>query len=65
MRFALDMAPPNILLSAAFGTPAMRWLAQHVYFRKRANHGVSFADFEARLARLETGEAAPPTGVLR
>jgi flavin-dependent dehydrogenase len=65
MRFALDMAPSNIFLSAAFGTPAMRWLAQHVYFRKRGSQGVSFADFEARLARLETGEAAPPAGVLR
>jgi digeranylgeranylglycerophospholipid reductase len=65
MRFALDLTPPNVILSAAFGTPAMRWLAQHVYFRKRGTQGVSFADFEARLARLETGGAAPPTGVFR
>jgi flavin-dependent dehydrogenase len=65
MRLGLDLAPPNFLLSAAFGTPAMRWLAQHVYFRKRGSQGVSFADYEARLAGLETGDTAPATGVFR
>jgi digeranylgeranylglycerophospholipid reductase len=59
LRFALDLAPPNSLLSAAFATPAMRWLARHVYFRQRGGQGVSLTDFEARLARLETEEAAP------
>ncbi len=63
MRFALDLAPPNSLLSAAFGTPAMRWLAQHIYFRRRGALGVSFADFEARLAGLETKQQAT-TGIL-
>jgi len=58
LRFALDLAPPNPLISAAFGTPAMRWLAQHVYFRKRGDPGVSLADFEARLAQLRNAEAA-------
>lgn len=54
MRFALDLAPPNSLISAAFGTPAMRWLAPHIYFRRRGAQGISFADYEARLAGLET-----------
>lgn len=52
MRFALNLAPPNSLLSAAFSTPAIRWLARHVYFRQRGGQGVSFEDFEARLAGL-------------
>ena len=60
MRLALNLAPPNSLLSAAFGTPAMRWLAQHIYFRRRGGQGVSFADFEARLAGLETKHPAGP-----
>jgi hypothetical protein len=30
----------------------MRWLAQHVYFHKRGAPGLSFAEFEARLATL-------------
>jgi len=63
MRFALDLAPPNSLLSAAFSTPAMRWLAQHIYFRRRGGQGVSFADFEARLAGLESKQPAATTGV--
>lgn len=50
MRFALDLSPPNALISAAISTPPMRWLAQHVYFHRRGSEGLSFADFEARLA---------------
>ncbi len=65
LRFALNFAPANSLLSAAFGTPAMRWLAQHVYFRRRGGLGVSFADFEAGLARLDPKEPAATTGVFR
>ncbi len=65
MRFALDLAPPNSLLSAAFGTPALRWLARHIYFRGRGGQGVSFADYEARLAGLESKDGAAATGVFR
>jgi len=65
MRFALNLVPPNSLISAAFGTPAMGWLAQHIYFRRRGGQGVSFADFEARLAGLEGKEPAATTGVFR
>ena len=63
IRHALDLAPPNSLLSAAFSTPAMRWLAQHIYFRRRGGQGVSFADFEARLAGLETKQTAATTSI--
>jgi flavin-dependent dehydrogenase len=56
LRFALDCAPPNVLLSVALTTPPMRWLARHLYFHRRGEPGLSFADFEARLAKL----AAPP-----
>ena len=65
MRFALDLAPPNSLLSAAFGTPALRWLARHIYFRVRGGQGVSFAVFEARLAGLQIKDGSAATGVFR
>jgi len=65
MRSGLDLALPNALLSAAFGTPAMRWLAQHVYFRKRGRLGVSFTDYEARLATLANEESAAAHGFIR
>ncbi len=53
-RFALDLAPPNALLSAALSTAPMRWFAQHVYFRERGGKGLSFTDFQARLNGLES-----------
>ena len=65
MRAGLNLAPPNSLLSAAFSTPAIRWLARHIYFRSRGGQGVSFADFEARLAGLESKDGAAATGVFR
>jgi digeranylgeranylglycerophospholipid reductase len=52
MRFALDLAPSNALLSAALSTEPMRLFAQHVYFHRRGGKGLSFADFEARLEQL-------------
>jgi flavin-dependent dehydrogenase len=52
-RFALDLAPPNALLSAALSTPPMRWFAEHVYFRERGGKGLSYTDFQARLNGLE------------
>jgi len=65
LRAGLNLAPPHMLLSAAFGTPAIRWLARHIYFRSRGGQGVSFADFEARLAGLESKNGAAATGVFR
>jgi digeranylgeranylglycerophospholipid reductase len=65
LRAGLNLAPPNMLLSAAFGTPAIRWLARHIYFRSRGSQGVSFADFEARLASLKSKDSAAPAGVFR
>jgi digeranylgeranylglycerophospholipid reductase len=64
-RLALDLAPPNALISATLGTAPMRWFAQHVYFRERGGKGVSFRDFQARLNGLETpsipmNSAGPP-----
>ncbi len=53
MRLALDLAPPNALLSAVLSTPPMRRFAQYVYFRERGGKGLSFADFQARLNGLE------------
>jgi digeranylgeranylglycerophospholipid reductase len=66
-RAGLDLAPPNALLSAAFCTPALRGLARHIYFRSRGrgSQGVSFADFEARLAGLESKDTGAPAGVFR
>jgi digeranylgeranylglycerophospholipid reductase len=51
MRFGLDLAPPNFLLNAAIGTPMMRFLASHIYFHRRGAGGISFAEFEERLAQ--------------
>jgi flavin-dependent dehydrogenase len=65
LRAGLDLAPPNALLSAAFCTPALRGLARHIYFRSRGSQGVSFADFEARLAGLESKDSGSPAGVFR
>jgi digeranylgeranylglycerophospholipid reductase len=50
MRVGLDLAPPNILLDAALATSPMRWLAAHIYFHRRGATGISFAEFEARIA---------------
>lgn len=58
MRRALDVAPPNALVSLALKSAPMRWLAQHVYFHKRGAKGLSFAEFEAHLAALGTRGAA-------
>lgn len=57
MRRALDLAPPNGLISLALRSAPIRLLAQHVYFHKRGARGLSFAEFEARLRSL--GEGAP------
>lgn len=62
MRRALDLAPPNALLSAALRSAPMRWLAQHVYFHKRGARDLSFAEFEARLAALSRSMTAPEAG---
>lgn len=59
MRTALDLAPPNWMIDAAFGLPPMRWLAQHVYFHRRNAGGVSFAEFEERIRRAAPSKAGP------
>jgi hypothetical protein len=55
MRVGLDLAPPNLLLDAAIATPLMRWLATHLYFHSRGAKGLSFAEFEARIAAPDHG----------
>jgi digeranylgeranylglycerophospholipid reductase len=55
MRAGLDLAPPNLLLNAAIATPPMRWLASHIYFHSRGAKGISFAEFEARIAAGNDG----------
>src|SRR5262249_21912569 len=52
LRFGLDRHLPNPLISGALATASMRALAQQVFFHKRGVGGVSFAEFEARLAKL-------------
>ena len=52
MRMGLDLAPPDALVNAAIATAPMRWLAAHVYFHRRNASGLSFAEFEARIAAL-------------
>lgn len=60
MRAGLDLAPPNRLISLALRSAPMRWLASHVYFHKRGARGLSYAEFEARLAALGQGAATGP-----
>jgi 2-polyprenyl-6-methoxyphenol hydroxylase-like FAD-dependent oxidoreductase len=50
MRAGLDLPPPNILVNAVIATAPMRWLAAHVYFHRRSACGISFSEFEARIA---------------
>jgi flavin-dependent dehydrogenase len=69
MRLGLDLAPPDALVNAAIATPLMRWLAAHVYFHRRSARGISFAEFEARLAALASdhtrGSAFSPPSVMK
>jgi digeranylgeranylglycerophospholipid reductase len=62
MRFGLDRQVPNALISAALGTASLRAFAQRVFFHKRGAKGVTFGEFEARLAALATSLASevPP-----
>ncbi|HEY4403839.1 MAG TPA: hypothetical protein VGN55_04220 [Xanthobacteraceae bacterium] len=63
MRFGLDVALPNMLVDAAIATAPMRWLATHIYFHRRSATGISFAEFEARIAALAGDDARPaPSG---
>jgi flavin-dependent dehydrogenase len=39
MRRAMDLGPPNWLFDAIIATPAMRWVAQRIYFHRRAQTG--------------------------
>src|SRR5262249_38225706 len=62
LRAGLDLAPPNVLLNAAIATAPMRWLATHLYFHSRGAKGLSFAEFEARLAAEHDGLHSPQPG---
>jgi hypothetical protein len=59
MRLSLDVALPNMPVDAAIATPPTRWLAAHIYFHRRSPLGISFAEFEARLA-VSAGERPRP-----
>jgi digeranylgeranylglycerophospholipid reductase len=61
LRLALDLAPPNTLMSALLRSKPLGWLAQHVYFHRRGASGLSFSEFEARLAALANTVAVPTT----
>jgi hypothetical protein len=61
LRLALDLAPPNALLCALLRSKALGWLAQHIYFHRRGATGLTFAEFEARLAALADSVAASTT----
>ena len=52
LRLALDLAPPNALISAMLRSKPLGWFAQHVYFHRQGAKGLTFAEFEARLATL-------------
>jgi digeranylgeranylglycerophospholipid reductase len=56
-RLALDLVPPNALICALLRSKPLGWFAQHVYFHRRGAKGLTFAEFEARLAVLAGGVA--------
>jgi len=60
MRFGLDRRVPNTLISAALGTSAMRSFAQRIFFHRRGTKGITFSEFEERLAVLATSIAPEP-----
>jgi flavin-dependent dehydrogenase len=51
-RLLLDLTPPNALISALLQSKPLGWLAQHIYFHRRGANGLTFEEFEARLATL-------------
>ncbi len=59
LRAGLDLTPPNALVDAALATPLMRRLATRIYFHHRGPRGISFAEFEMRLAAA-AGEVLRP-----
>jgi hypothetical protein len=59
LRLALDLTPPNALLSALLRSKPLGWLAQHVYFHRRGAKGLTFEEFETRLAALAANVAGP------
>jgi digeranylgeranylglycerophospholipid reductase len=61
LRLALDLAPPNMLMSAVLRSKPVGWLAQHIYFHRRGASELSFAEFEARLTALTDTVAVPTT----
>ncbi|HQF30186.1 MAG TPA: 30S ribosomal protein S2, partial [Hyphomicrobiales bacterium] len=60
LRRALDLAPSNGLIDLAIGLAPMRALARRVYFHRRGAPGISFAEFERRLAATGGAGAALP-----
>ncbi|HEU4380873.1 MAG TPA: NAD(P)/FAD-dependent oxidoreductase [Hyphomicrobiaceae bacterium] len=65
MRFGLDRHVPNALISAALGTSTARALAQQIFFHKRGAKGVTFSEFESRLATLATSIASGPDALAK
>jgi hypothetical protein len=61
LRLALDLAPPNAMICGLLRSKALGWLAQHIYFHRRGARGLTFAEFEARLATFADSVAAPTT----
>jgi flavin-dependent dehydrogenase len=59
LRLALDLTPPNALISALLRSKSLGWLAQHVYFHRRGAKGLTFEEFETRLAALAANVAGP------
>jgi flavin-dependent dehydrogenase len=55
MRFCLNRRMPNAIIAALLDTSVVRALAQQVFFHRRGTKGVTFAEFERRLAALATG----------
>ncbi|MCB1521894.1 MAG: NAD(P)/FAD-dependent oxidoreductase [Hyphomicrobiaceae bacterium] len=62
LRRALDLALPNPLIDLALTTPAMRWVASHLYFHRRGVGGIGFDAFQEQLPRWRPGEGSLRNG---
>jgi len=65
MRRAIDLAPANPLLNTLFATGPMKALARHLYFHQRGVPGITFAEFERHLRRVEDWGAVPGAAMPR
>ncbi len=59
-RRTLDLAPPNWLINMALSTPPMQFAAQRIYFHRRGNSSMSFAEYSRAVEQLGQSAVSMP-----